>query len=262
MRSVTRRIAILTGILVVASTPAWPAPPDPLTYKLTEESVFEAGCLPPCMCPVQVRQPIRGTFILVPTGFDGLFQNFEVRDVEWVLSDGDSGVHVIGSGTYRFGGEVAREQQLQLDLVVDGVPAQHYDSGLTGITQDFPAIDASVALHGFFCHDSVFRVAAQPSVAAVLDHPASASPRLRPNPFRSHADIGFALPGPGRVDVRIYDVSGRQVRVLAKGLWLGTGAHTLTWDGRRSDGARLPPGVYVVGIETFGRHLRGTLVKY
>jgi len=66
---------------------------------------------------------LRGTFVLVPTGFDGLFQTFDIADVNWAASVGDSDLRITGSGTYKVGGEVALQQQLALDLKV-GAPTR------------------------------------------------------------------------------------------------------------------------------------------
>ena len=47
--------------------------------------------------------------------------------------------------------------------------------------------------------------------------------------------------------VRVFDVSGRLVRVLAAGPH-APGAHTVTWDGLNSAGARLGAGAFFVEL--------------
>jgi len=64
-----------------------------------------------------------------------------------------------------------------------------------------------------------------------------------PNPFASEATIRFTLPRECNVDLRIFDASGRQVRVLRQGPET-EGVHALTWDGRDDAGNRLPAGIY------------------
>jgi hypothetical protein len=76
-----------------------------------------------------------------------------------------------------------------------------------------------------------------------LLHPddASRAVELRgafPNPFRSETAIRFALPQAARVQVRLYDVSGRLVRTLVDAQ-LPAGDHSAMV---RADG--LHPGVY------------------
>jgi len=65
----------------------------------------------------------------------------------------------------------------------------------------------------------------------------------RPNPFDASTDIAFRLPAPGRVSVRIYDVSGRLVRTLVDGT-RPAGERTVTWDGRTDDGGVAGTGIY------------------
>jgi len=73
-----------------------------------------------------------------------------------------------------------------------------------------------------------------------------------PNPFASSTSIRFAVPGEGaRVSLRIYDVTGRQVRVLTDG-FLPAGQHSATWDGRSDLGARVGSGIYFYQLEGDG----------
>ena len=56
--------------------------------------------------------------------------------------------------------------------------------------------------------------------------------------------IRFSLPTEREVELRVFDVAGRSVKVLAKG-HLSPGVHTLAWDGiQRARRAELPSGVY------------------
>jgi len=73
---------------------------------------------------------------------------------------------------------------------------------------------------------------------------------VRPNPFRDATEVAFTLGAPSRVDVIVYDVLGRQVRGVAKGLWLQAGPQTLRWDGRDASGRPAQAGVYFVRVNT------------
>jgi hypothetical protein len=65
-----------------------------------------------------------------------------------------------------------------------------------------------------------------------------------PNPSRgAMVSIRFALARADRVDLRLFDVSGRMVKTLATGP-LGAGVHDLNWDGTNDTGMRVQPGVY------------------
>ena len=64
-----------------------------------------------------------------------------------------------------------------------------------------------------------------------------------PNPFRPSTTIRFSLPAARNVELRVFDVTGRAVRTLAKGP-LGPGVHTLQWAGDDDRGGHLASGVY------------------
>jgi hypothetical protein len=69
-----------------------------------------------------------------------------------------------------------------------------------------------------------------------------------PNPFRTSATIHFDLPAESPVDLRVFEVSGRLVRVLATG-GLPRGRHAVNWNGLDARGQRAAPGVYFYRLE-------------
>ena len=64
-----------------------------------------------------------------------------------------------------------------------------------------------------------------------------------PNPFNPQTTIAFSLAAKGHVSLRIYDVSGALVRILANED-RASGAQSATWDGRTDAGAPAASGVY------------------
>lgn len=232
-----------------------------LPYALDPDAEFETGCFGPCACPVLIRQGLKGSFELVFTGFDGLFDHYDVLGVHWSMPTGTTVATIDGQGTYRVGGEVAVEQELILDLSVDGQPAQRYDSGLVAGGGTFPALDVQVALHGFFCHDSVYVVKASPAVAGVPAAFTGGGLGARPNPFRTGTMISFQLDRARGVNLDVLDVSGRRVRTLAAGAWFGAGTHTMLWDGLGDDGRRAPAGLYFMRLRTGDTIVQRTLVR-
>ncbi|NNE08850.1 MAG: carbohydrate-binding protein, partial [Gemmatimonadetes bacterium] len=83
--------------------------------------------------------------------------------------------------------------------------------------------------------------------------------RNYPNPFNPRTSIEFAVPAEGPVRMTVFDLSGRQVRVLVDGD-MPVGTHTVIWDGTGDDGQRLASGVYFNRLETAGRSHIGKMV--
>ena len=139
-------------------------------YRLEKGSSFQRGCFDPCRCPILAEVPVRGTFRLIPAGFDGLFQSYKITDINWTVSLGDPELRITGSGTYRVGGEFALQQQLSLDLLVGDGPVQHFDSGLVAPGARFPSLAATVTVNQMVCFDTVIVVDASPVPLADI-HP-------------------------------------------------------------------------------------------
>jgi hypothetical protein len=64
-----------------------------------------------------------------------------------------------------------------------------------------------------------------------------------PNPVSSDAKLMYQLPEAAEVSLRVFDAGGRVVRSLKSG-HVEVGVHTLHWDGRDENGARLANGLY------------------
>jgi len=86
---------------------------------------------------------------------------------------------------------------------------------------------------------------------------ASAGLRLeqnRPNPFRDATTIRYYLPGNGAVSLKITDITGNVVAVLADGIQ-SQGEHSL-----RFDGSKLSAGVYYCTLRFNGEQQTGKLL--
>lgn len=68
-----------------------------------------------------------------------------------------------------------------------------------------------------------------------------------PNPFAGQATIRFALPSSTRVNLKIYDVSGRLVTTLIDGK-VNSGEHSITWTGQDALNRQCASGVYFVRL--------------
>lgn len=84
-----------------------------------------------------------------------------------------------------------------------------------------------------------------------------------PNPFNPFTTISFDLPQPTRVDLRIYDLSGRLVCLLVHGEVMETGRREAIWNGCDDSGRRLASGTYFYRLdaEDFSETKRMVLVK-
>jgi hypothetical protein len=92
------------------------------------------------------------------------------------------------------------------------------------------------------------------TVTAVNDD-ASALPQatilatIYPNPFNPRTVIAFELAETGPIELAIYDVGGRLVRVMESGTQ-SAGRHESTWDGQDNAGRAVPTGTYFCRLST------------
>ncbi len=69
-----------------------------------------------------------------------------------------------------------------------------------------------------------------------------------PNPFNPSTTINFSIAEQNFVNIRIYDMLGREVATLMS-RDLSAGSYTLVWNGKNSNGARVSTGTYIYRIE-------------
>lgn len=77
-----------------------------------------------------------------------------------------------------------------------------------------------------------------------------------PNPFNPRTRFSFDLPVDARVQLVIYDLQGRVVKVLADGQ-RSAGVHEFVWNGEDGAGARVASGTYFARLDTD----RGRIVR-
>ena len=215
---------------------------DPIQYSLFTPSDFGYGCDGLCACPWFTTGPLEGTFTFYRTSVDPLFTHYALLNILWRYPvPGGTGTPkfatITGHGTYDIGGEVAIENRMQLDLVTEGVLAQHFDSGLVPARGKFPVIDIDVRLQVNVCIDSVLHVLAGPQGTEDVP-PASHALRLSaaPNPTRAGADVVLVIPEADAGQVEVLNVAGRCVAVLASGTF-PAGENRWHWAGRTASGA-------------------------
>jgi hypothetical protein len=77
------------------------------------------------------------------------------------------------------------------------------------------------------------------ATATELAHPLAAAPSV----FHGNSSIRYTLPTAGKVELGIFDATGRKVRTLASGS-AHSGSHHATWDGRDDRAQSVTPGIY------------------
>ncbi|MDD3732692.1 MAG: T9SS type A sorting domain-containing protein, partial [candidate division Zixibacteria bacterium] len=70
-----------------------------------------------------------------------------------------------------------------------------------------------------------------------------------PNPFNPDTRIDFTLPNATRVELTVFNILGKKVKVLADGEY-NAGGHSVIWDGRDDDGAAVSSGIYFYRLVT------------
>jgi hypothetical protein len=69
-----------------------------------------------------------------------------------------------------------------------------------------------------------------------------------PNPFNPTTTIKYDLPTPGHISIKIFDLTGRLVKILAN-QQQNTGAFSVHWDGTDLFGNTVAAGIYVYRVE-------------
>lgn len=81
-----------------------------------------------------------------------------------------------------------------------------------------------------------------------------------PAPFSGRTRVSFELAAAGEATLEVYDVRGARVRKLVAGS-LAAGRHEAEWLGEDDRGRRLPPGVYLLRLQSGGGSWTRKLVK-
>ena len=83
-----------------------------------------------------------------------------------------------------------------------------------------------------------------------------------PNPFNPTTNIRFNLATPTTVELKIYDISGRQIRTLVGNSRMASGTHEIKWDGMSDSLAPVSTGIYFCRIKTieFNKTIKMMLV--
>ncbi len=72
-----------------------------------------------------------------------------------------------------------------------------------------------------------------------------------PNPFNPSTIISYDIPKAGKVEIRIYDISGKLIRTIVNQSQ-AAGLHKAHWDGRNEAGKKAASGIFVYTVK-FGK---------
>jgi len=138
-----------------------------------------------------------------------------------------------------------------------GSSVSHFDVSATPNLLMEPAINPDLT-SDIDLTDPVFRdIGWMPRVLDVPGGGPAARVALanKPNPASGATDIQFSLVADERIELSIYDLSGRAVRELAKGTF-SAGPNTVHWDGLDANGHPVAPGIYMARLK--GTHTQAT----
>ena len=156
------KLAVAAALLGASAAPAATHGAAPVLYRLDAGATYQTGCFAPCLCPVLPEAPVVGTFELTPGDANSLFHTYDIGDIDWTAHTAGTTTRITGSATYRIGGEVAVEQEMDLALSVGGKPEQKFSSGVVVGGSNFPEISLPVSIHGGVCADSIIKIVASP----------------------------------------------------------------------------------------------------
>ena len=101
------------------------------------------------------------------------------------------------------------------------------------------------------------------SVSQVENHHLPLATGLRgnhPNPFNPSTEIRFDLARSARIELNVYDVTGRLVKRLITGAELRAGRHAVRWDGMDANQQTLASGVYFYRMSADGAYDSGRMM--
>ena len=81
-----------------------------------------------------------------------------------------------------------------------------------------------------------------------------------PNPFVASTVVSFTMPRAGPVRLSVYDVRGRLVKTLFRGV-REAGPQSVRWDGRTEGGVDAPSGSYFLRLDAFGGYRVQNVVR-
>jgi hypothetical protein len=97
----------------------------------------------------------------------------------------------------------------------------------------------------------LIKTGGDPVSTAISDLPPSHARLFQnhPNPFNPNTTISFVLDRPASTRLVVYDIQGREVRLLVDGFH-PAGSYAVFWDGRDHAGHAVPSGIYMYRLQS------------
>ncbi|MCK4303770.1 MAG: hypothetical protein KAY24_05995, partial [Candidatus Eisenbacteria sp.] len=152
-----------------------------------------------------------------------------------------TGIYVAGDYAY-----IANYSLLKVDIANPDTPSLVGEYPIPGCSYSVTGVDEYV----YLTTGSSFMVFRDEDLAggSGVDEPRSRPAacmlyQCAPNPVNSTTMMRYDLQEPARVNLSIHDVMGRTVRVLQNRASMGTGIHSVIWDGKDDGGLNVRAGV-------------------
>ena len=197
----------------------------------SENRPIQVGAGPPFFCPS--IEPLPGAF--------------DTGDIDLATVS----MRSIGTGTVETIRAVSPKQTRTTDLDGDGILELPVCFTRADLAQLFSRVrgrqDVDVTIEGCLVCGGAFRAPLALTVQGRKPHPVAA---IRPNPLNPVGILEYSTTRPGPVRVRLYDTSGRLVRILVDVPLAPAGEHSVVVGAEESGHQPLASGVYFYRIES------------
>ena len=123
--------------------------------------------------------------------------------------------------------------------------------------------DGADESRGWFVDDIHLVLNQEMPIVGIEDNPTVPSEivlyNAYPNPFNPFTSIQYRLPNAGKIDLKIYDLMGREVRRLVNG-FTSAGTQSVVWDAKDNLGNPVSSGVYIYRLTTESKMLSKKLI--
>jgi len=147
---------------------------------------------------------------------------------------------------------VPGKTMIEQDTDHDGIPELTLTFAAQDVAQLFDSVrgrqEIEASVEGHLLSGRPMRAPISLTIAGT-GGPSVPKTRLSPNPLNPNGVLEFMMVTPGRVTLRLYDVTGRCVRILLQDETYDRGSQRIQFAARDDDGKTLASGVYFYRLE-------------